>query len=286
MPFEGSIEELSLFDLFQLLSLSQKTGTLIVKNEEGEVEIFFREGRIIAVKKETFIREKKEAQELIFFLLDTNKGYFSFSDSKIPGGLKEDFSLRVDNLILEASRRIDELAKIKQSLPSKTTVLMLSPKATNANSLDLTSTDWEIISYVDGVRNIGEVIEIMGNEYDTKKHIYGLMKAGLLTTSKQVYKEKKEEVPKDQKKILLDTANELYLNRDFTASKSILRKIVSLYPEEKEILYNLALTMIRTGEFVEAKEISEKLIVESGGFSEEKIEELDNVLNSILKFVK
>ena len=286
MPFEGSIKELSLFDLFQLLSLSQKTGTLIVKNEEGEVEIFFREGRIIAVKKETFIREKKEAQEVIFFLLDTTKGYFSFSDSIIPDGLKEDFSLRVDNLILEASRRIDELAKIKKSLPSKTTQLMLSTKATNANRLDLTSTDWEIISYVDGVRNIGEIIEIMGNEYDTKKHIYGLMKAGLLTTGKQVYKEKKEEVPKDPKKILLDTANELYLNREFAASKSILRKIVSLYPEEKEILYNLVLAMIRTGEFLEAKEISEKLLVESGGFSKEKIEELDNVLNTILKFVK
>lgn len=285
MAFEGPIEELSLFDLFQLLSFSQKTGTLIVKTNDEEIEIFFKSGKIIAVRKDDAISERKAAQELIFSIIDANKGYFSFSDSKLPDGLKEDFKLKIDNLILEASRRIDELAKIKQNLPSEDTVLMLSPKASSADSLDLTTEDWEIISYVDGVRNIGDIIETIGNEYDTKKHIYGLMKAGLLTTVEEVYEEEMKETPRGPKQILLDTANEFYLNGDFRASRSILEKFLSLYPEEKEALYNLALTMVRTGDFTSAKEITDKLLLDSGDLSNENVVKLDGILSTILKFL-
>lgn len=286
MPFEGTIEELSLFDLFQLLSLSLKTGTLSLKTDEGGIKIFFKGGRIISIRKGDFIREKKDAEELIFSIIDANKGYFSFSNSQIPDGIKEDFTLRIDNLILEASRRIDELAKIKQNLPSKETVLMLSPKASDANSLDLTTKDWEIISYIDGVRNIGDIIEIIGNEYDTKKHLYGLMKAGLLTTVEEGYEQEKEEISKGPKKILLDTAHEFYLNGDFKASSSIFKKVISLYPEEKQTLYNLALIMIRTGDFAKAKEITGKLLLDPGELSQENVGELDSIINSILKFLE
>jgi tetratricopeptide (TPR) repeat protein len=286
MPFEGPIEELSLFDLFQLLSLSQKTGTLLVKIESGSVHIFFQGGLIIAIKKGDYIREKKAAQEMIFSILDAAKGHFSFRDSDLPENINEDFRLKVDNLILEASRRIDELAKIKQSIPSKGTVLMLSPKASSADSLDLTTEDWEIISYVDGVRTIGDIIEITGNEYDTKKHIYGLMKAGLLTTVDQVYEEVKEKTPAGPKQVLIDQAGEFYLNGDFNAARSILKKVVAQYPDEREVWYSLALTHLRTGDFNRAKEITEKLLLNPGSLSQEDVGRLDTVLSSIIKLIE
>ncbi len=286
MPFEGPIEELSLFDLFQLLSLSQKTGTLLVKTDGGSLQIFFKGGLIIAIKKGDYIKEKKAAQELIFSILDSSKGHFSFHDSELPEDISEDFHLKIDNLILEASRRIDELAKIKQSIPSEGTMLMLSPKASSADSLDLTTEDWEIISYVDGVRTIGDIIEIIGNEYDTKKHIYGLMKAGLLSTVDETYEEVKEEPSGGYKQMLLDQASEFYVDGDFTASRSILKKAVSLYPDDEEALYNLALTHVRIGAFVRAKEITGKLLLNPGSVSKTDVGKLDTILNSIITFIE
>lgn len=286
MPFEGPIEELSLFDLFQLLSLSQKTGTLLVKTNGSSVQIYFKAGLIIAIKKGDYIREKKAAQELIFSILDSAKGHFSFRDSSLPDALPEDFRLKVDNLILEASRRIDELAKIKQSIPSTGTVLMLSPKASSADSLDLTTEDWEIISYVDGVRTIGDIIEIIGNEYDTKKHIYGLMKAGLLTTVDETFEEAKEVPSGGPKQMLMDQAGEFYLDGDFTASRSILRKVVSLYPDDQEAMYHLALSHFRAGDFSKAKEITGRLLLNAGSVSETDVGKLDTILTSIIKFIE
>ncbi len=286
MPFGGPIQELSLFDLFQLLSLSQKTGTLGVRTNGDEIKIFFRGGKIIALKKRDIVRGKKEAQEIIFGILNATQGNFSFGDGEIPVDLTEDFSLKVDNVILEASRRIDELAKIKQKLPSTDTVLMLSPKASDANNLDLTTLDWEIISYVDGIRNVGDIIEILGNEYDTKKHVYGLMKAGLLTAVEGISEEDRSELPKGPKQILLDTASEFFLNGNFEVSKSIYEKYLKLYPEDREALFNLALSMIRTGNIVEAKKITGELLLSANDSYHGNIEELDSALNSLLRFIE
>ncbi len=285
MPFEGPIEELSLFDLFQLLSLSQKTGTLDVRIDGKPIQIFFKAGKIISLRKGDLIRDKKAAKEMIYSILDADKGRFSFHDQELPDGLKDEFKLKVDNLILEASRRIDELAKIKQNLPSKNTVLILSPKASDANSLDLTTEDWEIISYVDGVRSVGDIIDIIGNEYDTKKHIYGLMKAALLAAVEEVYEEE-EEIPAGPKQMLLDIASEFSLDGKFEASCSLLKKIVSLYPDDRKSVYDLALTHIRLGEFSKAKEITTKLMLEPGEQSVEGIGKLDMVLSTIIKLIE
>lgn len=68
MAIEGLIKELSLFDLFQLLSLSQKSGILNVVNIEEGVLVFFRKGfvsfaidkRVEESLKELFQRKGNE----------------------------------------------------------------------------------------------------------------------------------------------------------------------------------------------------------------------------------
>jgi tetratricopeptide (TPR) repeat protein len=286
LPFDGSIEEISLFDIFQLLSLSQKSGALTIDLKDEEIKIFFRRGKIIAVKKGDFIKLKDEAQETIFAVLDSDRGHFSFNNGETPGSGNENFSLKVDNLILEASRRIDELEKIKENLPTEKTVIMLSPKAADAENLDLNTKDWEIISYVDGIRSVGEIIEIIGNEYETRKHIYGLVKTGLLTEVEEGFEKEKKSIAKGPKQILLDTADEFYHNGNVEAAKAILGKIASSFPEKREILYNFACVLTKSGNFKRAKEITSELLLNPGNVDLEDIGRLDNLLDSLMKIIK
>lgn len=286
MPFDGSIEEISLFDIFQLLSLSQKTGALTVDSEDWKVRIFFRKGKIIGVKKGDFIKLKEEAKEIIFAILDSDRGRFSFNNGENPGIENENFSLKVDNLILEASRRIDELEKIKEDLPTEKTVIMLSPKAADAENLDLNTKDWEIISYVDGIRSVGEIIAIIGNEYETRKHIYGLVKTGLLTEVEEGYGKEKKSIAKGPKQVLLDTANEFYHSGKIEVAKAILEKIASSFPEKREILYNFACALTKSGDFKKAKEITSDLLLNPGKVDIEDIGRLDNLLDSLMKVIK
>lgn len=52
MSLKGNLKEFSLADIFQLLDLSKKTGTLYVDDSEKENRVFFREGKIFLVTSE------------------------------------------------------------------------------------------------------------------------------------------------------------------------------------------------------------------------------------------
>ena len=47
MPLSGNFETFNLNSIFQLLSSDQKTGVLKVKNEDKEIRIYLKDGRII-----------------------------------------------------------------------------------------------------------------------------------------------------------------------------------------------------------------------------------------------
>ena len=46
MSLIGSLEDLSLGDILQIISLSQKSGVLVLRMNEGEGRIFFRAGLV------------------------------------------------------------------------------------------------------------------------------------------------------------------------------------------------------------------------------------------------
>ena len=48
MSLSGSVEDLPLFEILQVVAFTQRTGYLAVKAPEGEAGIVFREGRVVA----------------------------------------------------------------------------------------------------------------------------------------------------------------------------------------------------------------------------------------------
>lgn len=48
MALEGTLKDFALPDIFQLIGLQKKTGTLVLKNEEDEVSISFKDGMLVS----------------------------------------------------------------------------------------------------------------------------------------------------------------------------------------------------------------------------------------------
>jgi len=57
-------------------------------------------------------------------------------------------------LILEASRRIDELSVLKEFIPSDNLVFQMSGKVQNKEEIKLNANEWRILSLVDGTRTL------------------------------------------------------------------------------------------------------------------------------------
>ena len=97
----GTLGLFSLVDLFQLLAASSRSGRLTVDHPEGQARVYFEEG--LAVHAEFAGRSGEEA---VFALFADEQGSFEFMLG-VPAP-QTSITSRTENLVLEASRRLDE----------------------------------------------------------------------------------------------------------------------------------------------------------------------------------
>jgi response regulator RpfG family c-di-GMP phosphodiesterase len=97
----GSLKDLGLMELIQILSAGMKSAMIIITHNNGEGRIALVEGRIVYSKS-----EDHEGEEAFFSLLDCEDGEFSLHLDVQPP--KENISIKNDMLLLEGFRRKDE----------------------------------------------------------------------------------------------------------------------------------------------------------------------------------
>ncbi|HEX7004381.1 MAG TPA: DUF4388 domain-containing protein [Trueperaceae bacterium] len=97
----GTLGLFSLVDLFQLLAASSRSGRLTVDHPKGAARVYFEEG--LAVHAEFADRSGEDA---VYALFADEQGSFEFMLG-VPAP-RTTISTRTENLILEASRRLDE----------------------------------------------------------------------------------------------------------------------------------------------------------------------------------
>jgi hypothetical protein len=88
----------------------------------------------------------------------------------------------VENLIMEASRRLDELEVIQRKIPSGDTVLaMAATPPQGAVEINITPNEWQILVLVNGHRTVDEIAEFTGlDQFAAMKVLYGMASAGLI----------------------------------------------------------------------------------------------------------
>lgn len=111
----GSIDEIPLPDLLQLLHTSKKGGVLVIRTDDDTGRIYFRKGQIY----HSIINDLDEVPALkaLFRLLTWQKGIFDLEppdETKFPN----EIDVGVPELLMEGLRQLDEFNAIKDSLPN------------------------------------------------------------------------------------------------------------------------------------------------------------------------
>ncbi|MBM4128811.1 MAG: DUF4388 domain-containing protein [Nitrospira sp.] len=85
MSLVGRIEDLSLSDIFQILSIGKKTGTLILKGKSGNAVIVFKNGFVVRAETDTL--DKNLGEDLIHAGIVKESIYYLVSavQKKLPG---------------------------------------------------------------------------------------------------------------------------------------------------------------------------------------------------------
>ncbi len=113
-PMSGSIEEIPLPDLLQLLSTSRKSGVLTVRSDRGTGKIYLRKGQIYyaSIDDNFAIRPQKA----IYRLLTWSTGAFEL-EAPDERQVMEEISESTEALLMEGVRHLDEIRRIEPELP-------------------------------------------------------------------------------------------------------------------------------------------------------------------------
>ncbi len=173
MSFQGSIQELPVPDIIQLVSVSGKTGMFMLVRGGERGYIYLRNGRIVHAELGNL-----KGEEAVYALAIWSSGDFQFS----PGRENETITIEKTNtsLLMEAARRLDEWKVLARKIPGVEYVPTLKEREMG-EPITLSPPEWNLVTHIDGRRTVEELARAMGsNSFDTAKVLYGLVTADLV----------------------------------------------------------------------------------------------------------
>jgi Domain of unknown function (DUF4388) len=174
MAFQGSLAELHLPDIIQLVSVSGKSGVfrLIDGNHRGD--IWLQEGRIVHAEHEDL-----SGEEAVYALAIWRTGEFRFEAGIDSPRLT--ITKSNTNLLMEAARRLDEWRVLSKKIPSVDLVPEFVILENREGQINLNTMEWLLLSKIDGQRSIKQIAGAaeMG-VFDAAKLLYGLVATNLI----------------------------------------------------------------------------------------------------------
>jgi pyruvate/2-oxoglutarate dehydrogenase complex dihydrolipoamide acyltransferase (E2) component len=174
MAFQGSLSELHLPDIVQLMSVSGKTGVFYLTDGPLTGEIYLRDGQIVHARIES-----EQGEDAVYALAIWNRGDFRFE----PGVASEvrTISKSNTNLLMEAARRLDEWRVLSKKIPSVDLVPEFVVLEGREGQINLNTGEWLILSKIDGRRSVKAIAAAAGlSVFDAAKVLYGLVTTGLI----------------------------------------------------------------------------------------------------------
>lgn len=173
----GSIEEIPLPDLLQLLGTSKKSGVLVIRTDDDIGRIYLRRGGIYFAS----INDLDEIPpfKAVFRMLSWQAGTFDLEppdEREFPNAI----DMSVQAVLMEGMRQMDELNEIKDQLPKLTDRLRLDLPLRPALR-DLSPQELDVVQLV---HNLGYLEQVLNrssvSDLDTAQAVLKLMRAGYL----------------------------------------------------------------------------------------------------------
>lgn len=170
-----------------------------------------------------------QIEETVYDLLAWDEGYFSFEETdETPDG---PVRVRVDSLLMEGARRIDEWSRLESRIPSAECIPVLAPGDGSRDFIDLRPQEWEVLAEIDGERDLRVIASALGRSaFDVAKIVYGL-------ASMQVVRIRDEPVQARDRELipLLDELELKLADGDVEAAERRARELQRSYPDRPEL---------------------------------------------------
>ncbi len=174
MSLQGSLSELPLPDVIQLVSVSGKTGAFEIQREHETGSIFLRDGQIVDA-----MVGRLRGDAAVYEMAIWSQGFFVFR----PGEETDEVTIHISNanLMMEAARRLDEWRVLSRKIPSLDLVPYFTTREKGADQVTLSPHEWILVTRIDDEHTIEEIAETLHwSAFDVSKLLFGMITSGLV----------------------------------------------------------------------------------------------------------
>jgi hypothetical protein len=189
VSLQGTLDTLSLPELCELLSGTNKTGALHVRAETGQGVLWFAAGKVCAGEAGGQTGPPppgaggdllERLHDVCFELFRFSEGTFEFEPDRRPSW-PADRGVEVAGLLAETDRRMAEWREIIAVIPSIEARPRLVPEPPAGGPITLDAAQWRVVTGIDGRRRVSALIRVLdGGEFTVCKVLRNLVQAGLV----------------------------------------------------------------------------------------------------------
>ena len=173
MAFQGSLKELPVPDIVQLMSVSGKTGVFTLTRGAERGQIYLKNGQMVHSRLGDV-----SGEEAVYALAIWSSGDFQFTASEETD--EHTISKSNTSLLMEAARRLDEWKVLSKKIPGIDAVPRLRERE-SPEPVTLSPQEWNLAGKIDGHRTIEEIARANGDTpFEVAKTLYGLVAADLV----------------------------------------------------------------------------------------------------------
>jgi hypothetical protein len=123
-----------------------------------------------------------------------DSGNFEYKDAKLNLKDMVDIKINVMEILLKASRRIDEMAVFSKLIPNEEMIFELSDEIRNKEEINLDQSELQLLNLFDGIKTVREISEEYGaqaleatDEIRSYRMLHSLITCGLIEESHDDY---------------------------------------------------------------------------------------------------
>lgn len=175
-----------------LITILNKTGKLTdgqakiirerTKNSSDKALALLLINANYVTQKDILTSIQQHTLDVVYNMLSWEDGPFRFDDDVMPSGDRILVPIDLENVIIEASRRIGHNKKLLDEIPDLNVALRLpeDPK-TVYKGIHLSVEEWRVVSFVNPKNSIKQIAKANNmSDMEIRRVVYGLMMAGLV----------------------------------------------------------------------------------------------------------
>jgi len=125
---------------------------------------------------------KSYVLDVVYRLFAWMDGTFRFEPSQLPPNDRIQVKIELENVIMEGSRRIKEIERLRDELPDLDVTLQFTDRPdARLRNINLSVEEWRVVSFINPKNTIRQIAQANNmNEFQIRKIVYGMLQAGLV----------------------------------------------------------------------------------------------------------